>query len=178
MLMTLLAIAQAARETKPAMAESMRRVLLWFVALAVVLVLATLQKSGAPEVGRPLGEVKAELDDGSLFNLAEHKGEVVIVSFWATWCQPCRQEARILNRLHAAGIKVIGLAIDPLPMAEVRAKGRAIGIAYPIGKSDPALLTRLDIRVVPTTAVVGRDGLVVKSGAGLMTEDELRAAAR
>jgi thiol-disulfide isomerase/thioredoxin len=159
------------------MAQSMRRVLLLFVVLAAVLVLAT-HDSGAPEVGRSLGEVKAELDDGSVFNLAEHKGEVVVVSFWATWCQPCRQEAVILNRMHAAGIKVIGLAIDPLPMQEVRAKAKAIGIRYPIGLGDPALLTRLDIRVVPTTAVIGRNGLVVKSSAGLMSEDELRAAVR
>jgi cytochrome c biogenesis protein CcmG/thiol:disulfide interchange protein DsbE len=156
--------------------QSLKRVAQLFLLIAALIAVATLGKGGAPEVGKPLGEVKAELDDGRVFRLDEHKGAVTVVSFWATWCQPCRQEAKILSRLHQRGVSVVGLAIDGLPMAELKQKARAIGIDYPFGNAEPALLARLGLKVIPTTCVIGRDGLVRFARSGLMSEHELQSA--
>jgi cytochrome c biogenesis protein CcmG/thiol:disulfide interchange protein DsbE len=158
------------------MRQSLKRVAqLVLIALALV-ALAMLGSPGAPEVGKPLGEVKAELGDGSIFQLDEHRGDVVVVNFWATWCQPCRQEAKVLNRIHAHGVQVVGLAIDGLPMAQLKQKAEAIGIGYPFGNADPALVSRLGLKVIPTTCVIGKDGVVRHARTGVMTEDELSSA--
>lgn len=144
--------------------------------LAALYALAVVGNGGAPQVGKPLGEVKAELDDGRVWELAQHKGDVVVVNFWATWCQPCRQEAKVLNRVHQQGVNVVGLAVDGLPMAQLKQKARDIGIGYPIGNAEPALLSRLGLKVIPTTCVVGKDGRVSLARTGVMSEAELSAA--
>jgi thiol-disulfide isomerase/thioredoxin len=158
------------------MSQALKRVAqLVLIGLALYAV-AMLGKGGAPEVGKPLGEVKTELDDGRVWQLDEQKGDVVVVNFWATWCQPCRQEAKVLNRVHQHGVNVVGLAIDGLPMAQLKQKARDIGIGYPIGNAEPALLSRLGLRVIPTTCVVGKDGRVRLARTGAMSEAELSAA--
>ena len=132
--------------------------------------------TGAIHVGEGLGEVRAELADGSTWQLADHRGEVVVLNFWATWCGPCRMEAPVLSRLHHDGITVIGLATDPLPVAIVAAKARALGMDYPVGKGAPGLLERLGISSIPTNAVIGRDGKVVFARTGAVPESTIRDA--
>jgi thiol-disulfide isomerase/thioredoxin len=128
------------------------------------------------EPGKALGEVRAELGDGSTFALSEHAGEAVVVNFWATWCGPCRREAPVLSRLHRSGVRVVGLAVDDLPLATIAQRGRALGMDYPIGKGQAGLLERLSIASVPTTAVVAGDGKVVFVHSGVVSEERLREA--
>jgi thiol-disulfide isomerase/thioredoxin len=158
------------------MPQPLKRVGQLLLVVAVLIGLAVLGNPGAPTVGKPLGDVRAELDDGRIFRLDEHKGEVVVVNFWATWCQPCRQEAKVLNRVHEQGVNVIGLAIDGLPMPQLKQKAHAIGIGYRFGNAEPALVSRLGLKVIPTTCVIGKDGRVRQARTGVMTEDELSAA--
>jgi thiol-disulfide isomerase/thioredoxin len=155
------------------MAQSTRSVLLLVAIVGVVLMLSRLADKGGPKPGRSLGEVQAELIDNSVFRLSDHKGEVVVVNFWATWCGPCREESKLLNRLHETGVRMVGLSIDPMPLAELRQKANAIGIRYPVGVGDPALIERAALRAVPTTCVVGKDGLVTKSRTGMIGYEEL-----
>lgn len=132
--------------------------------------------TGAIRIGEGLGDVRAELADGSTWQLADHRGEIVVLNFWATWCGPCRMEAPVLSRLHRDGITVLGLATDPLPVATVAAKARALGMDYPVGKGAPGLLERLGISSIPTNAVIGRDGKVVFARTGAVPERVIRRA--
>jgi cytochrome c biogenesis protein CcmG/thiol:disulfide interchange protein DsbE len=154
-----------------------RRALLLLASVAVaVLWLNSITNSSKIKVGHELGEVQVELSDGTRFRLAEHRGEVVVLSFWATWCVPCRHEAPVLSRLHRAGVTVLGLAIDALPLATVGDKARAMGIDYPVGKGAEGLTERLGVHMVPTICVVGRDGKVSMVQSGMTSYDELHAA--
>ena len=75
-----------------------------------------------PAARRLAGEVDAK---GLELLLARHRGKVVLVNFWATWCEPCRQEYPDLVRLQKAlgprGLEIVGISTDfssALPAAE------------------------------------------------------------
>ena len=77
-------------------------------ACALVLAIAT-----PPSVSRIAGELDAA---GLARRLAQEKGRVVLVNFWATWCEPCREEFPSLSRLQKAyggrGLTVLGVSTD------------------------------------------------------------------
>jgi thiol-disulfide isomerase/thioredoxin len=155
----------------------LRRALLLFAFLVIGVMWALGPSDNARLApGSRVGEVAAELAGGGRFSLSEHRGEVVVLNFWATWCGPCRAEAPVLSRLHRSGVKVIGLSVDSLPLAAVARKALAIGIQYPIALGPADVIARLGIRSVPTTCVIGKDGAVVTSHSGFLSHDELAAA--
>ncbi len=141
-----------------------------------VIALIQMQAGATVPVGTKLGDLRGELAGGEVFSLAEYRGEVVVLNFWATWCAPCRKEAPILSRLHREGVRVIGIAVDPQPFPKLLEKAEEIGIVYPIGKGSPAMMGRLSIEVVPTTYVIGRDGAVILARTGVVGHEELAQA--
>jgi thiol-disulfide isomerase/thioredoxin len=163
--------------SEPAERPWLRRTLLLLGVVGVlVLWLDSLQDHGALAVGKPLGEVQAEVSDGSVFRLSEHRGEVVVLSFWATWCGPCRREAPLLSRLRDRGTTVIGLSVEDRTLASLSQKARELGMHYLVGKGPDSVVERLGIRVVPTTLVVAKDGKVAASWRGPVGFDELVSA--
>ena len=50
-------------------------------------------------VGHAVPDIQLQLRDGGRFNLADYRGKVVVISFWASWCSPCRQELPALSLL-------------------------------------------------------------------------------
>jgi len=80
---------------------------------AAALLLAAATLAGATLPSRLSGELDA---DGLASRVAREKGRVVLVNFWATWCEPCREEFPSLSRLDAAyrgqGLTVLGVSTD------------------------------------------------------------------
>src|SRR5271170_6577500 len=94
------------------------RVVVFCALLTVAVAVAGL--TGGACAGANVGQAAPPLHvptlGGREFDLAALRGKVVIVSFWATWCPPCRAEMLILNafyrRYHEQGLEVIGLSVD------------------------------------------------------------------
>lgn len=136
------------------------------------------QPASLLQPGKPLPAITAELTDGAALDLAAYRGEVLVLNFWASWCAPCRKEAPALSRLQQPGVRVVGLAVDGLPLPAIADKARAFGMRFPVGRAAPELVARLGIHSVPTTCVVRPDGVLSAVHHGLVPEDELAEAVR
>ncbi len=122
----------------------------------------------AIEAGQPAPPLQAQQLDGGAYKLAAHKGEVVILNFWATWCVPCRAElpafAEFYRRHQAEGLSVLAVSMDdPEDLAKVRDVAKAL--PFPAAMyADTQVAGYGRIWRLPITFVIGRDGVLRYDG--------------
>ena len=79
--------------------------------------------------------------DGGLLQLSSYRGKVVLLDFWATWCEPCREEipnfVKLQNQYGARGLQIIGVSMDDGP-DPVREFYRQFHMNYPVVMGTPA----------------------------------------
>lgn len=110
------------------------------------------------------------LFDGSEFRLEDHRGQVVVVNFWASWCEPCREEMPALQQAaDEAGDDVVfvGVGAKTDRDDDARAFAEEFAITYPVGRDteggDPvngAIQTAYDVFAFPSTYVIDSDGRI------------------
>lgn len=99
---------------------------------------------------------------GESFRLSAHRGKVVLLNFWATWCPPCLEEMPALERLYRqqrdAGLVLVALSVDTDP-ARVTPFVREHGLSFLIGL-DPRVQVadRYGVRALPSTFVIDPEG--------------------
>ncbi|HTE85088.1 MAG TPA: TlpA disulfide reductase family protein [Dehalococcoidia bacterium] len=114
---------------------------------------------------------------GDQFSLADERGKVVVVNFWASWCIPCKDEAPILEsawqRYQRQGVVFIGVDIKDTP-DDARNFIRRYNVTYPNG-FDGKKLIYIDYGVygLPETFVVDQQGLVQHHVIGPTTSAQL-----
>lgn len=128
-----------------------------------------------------VGPVAAEVDfelpglDGQTQRLSDHRGQWVVVNYWATWCKPCRKEIPDLSEMHDSreDITVLGLAFEDTDPADFEQFLDSYPASYPILLVDvydpPADLG--PPRVLPTTHLIDGDGVMVETWLGPVTSD-------
>lgn len=114
-------------------------------------------------------------------SLAGHRGKIVFVDFWSSWCAPCRRAMPQLDALRSdhsrSDFEVIGVNVDPVA-ADAWRLLESLAIDYPLVRdSDGAAARRFGVSVLPALVMVDRQGVVrdVLEGAAATAEDELRA---
>jgi cytochrome c biogenesis protein CcmG, thiol:disulfide interchange protein DsbE len=130
------------------------------------------QRKAAPrmELGR--------LSGGGSESLADYRGKVVVLNFWASWCDPCRRESPLLERWHrrltGRGGTVLG--VDVLDVtSDARAFVREYGLSYPMlrdGGGDS--LQNFGVVAYPETFVIDRRGRIAATRRGPVDERFLR----
>jgi peroxiredoxin len=113
--------------------------------------------------------------------LAQWKGKVLVVNFWATWCTPCREEMPEFvvaqRELGARGLQFVGIAIDE--PEKVRQFVAEIGLNYPalIGGYGAIELSRTlgnQVGALPFTIIIDRSGSIVHTQLGPLRDEKLR----
>jgi thiol-disulfide isomerase/thioredoxin/Cu/Ag efflux protein CusF len=133
-------------------------------------VIATLEPVGEPPSPRPVSFPAPDFTlptlSGAPLRLAELRGKVVLLNFWATWCVPCRTEMPTLEALYQRykdrGLEVLAVNVDMLSTAGVEAFVQEVTVTFPI-VLDPSWSVAQAYRVLglPTTYLIDRGGNVV-----------------
>lgn len=112
--------------------------------------------------------------DGGSWRLREHRGQVVLINLWASWCGPCREETPGLVRLYREmgpqDLEVVGLSLDVGGRDKVRSFVRQFEIPYPIVFPERMSQLAETVEGVPTTILVDREGRVAKTYAGAVRQ--------
>jgi cytochrome c biogenesis protein CcmG/thiol:disulfide interchange protein DsbE len=127
-------------------------------------IVPVLSAFGAMEIGQPAPSLVVRELDGQMFDLSAVRGKVVILSFWATWCPPCRKEMPVLDalyrRYHGQGLEMIGLSADrPRDRSDVQKVMQSF--SYPAAMLDDAKVNDFGTpSALPKTIVIDGHGIV------------------
>ncbi len=108
--------------------------------------------------------------DGRRMSLVSLRGQVVLLNFWATWCQECRPEMPLFERLHrefaVQGLSVVGINARE-GTAAIRGYAKELGLTFPL-VLDPRgeINAAYGVIGLPTTFLIGRDGRAVALAVG------------
>ncbi len=128
-------------------------------------------EAGGPRIGRPPSEkiarARLRMLDGQELSLSELRGKVVVVNFFAVWCEHSKRQVELLSKYGVAereqGLRIVGLSVEDQKTtpALIRKLISDYRITYPVGSVSDSLFTRFvesrDIGV-PQTLIYGRDG--------------------
>jgi peroxiredoxin len=112
---------------------------------------------------------------GNQISLAGYRGKVVVLDLWATWCPPCRVEIPFLVELYEehkdAGLVVIGIGLDDGGAKVLKPFVEQYGVTYPVLVGNREVGQRYQVRGIPTTFVIDRNGRIAAKHLGFRPSD-------
>jgi cytochrome c biogenesis protein CcmG/thiol:disulfide interchange protein DsbE len=136
--------------------------------------------SSALGTDEPAPDFELDRMNGDTFHLDAHRGEVVVINFWATWCPPCREEipgfVKLQKEYGDDGLTIVGVSMDDGGFSTVRPFADKMDINYPLVMEDGKVGRAYGpVRALPSTFVVGPDGMIQHVRSGYLPEAQLRA---
>ena len=156
----------------------MNRVVPWRCGIGIVLLVGAACSSDKPaaegsaatsdkvEIGAPAPGYSTVSLDGDSVSLAAHRGKVVLLNVWATWCHPCRDEIPELQAIHVKyqprGLELIGVSVDSDGSDDaIRTFMKDFRMTYPVWRDpDERVSSQFLVVGVPATFLIDRQGVL------------------
>ncbi len=134
-------------------------------------------KATAPAAGRLAPDFTRKGLDGQSIHLAQYRGKVVLLNFWATWCGPCMAEmpkfSEWQTKYAAQGLQVVGISMDD-DRAPVDKVYRRLKLSYPVTMGDEHLGEQYGgVLGLPISYLIGPDGKVLERYQGATNLDQM-----
>jgi thiol-disulfide isomerase/thioredoxin len=129
--------------------------------------------------GKPAPAFRVQSLEGRIFDLSELRGKVILLDFWATWSEHCRQEMAVLGKLQQeyreGDLILLGLNVGE-DRAVLESYLKKISIPYPVGLTNGTNLPfDFKVNALPTHVLIGRDGNIVAYEVGSVGSESLRS---
>jgi peroxiredoxin len=145
--------------------------------------------NGSLAIGAPAPELEGEINgvpvqlhdlDGNVVRLADLRGQVVWVNFWATWCPPCQEETPVLRDVHGQfrgdGLALVAVSVQETSVEDVRAYVQRYGLDYTVGfDATSAVFHAYHGFGLPTQVFIDRAGVVRQIVLGPVSRDQAAA---
>lgn len=156
----------------------------WFGFLAAVILVASgiwFFSRGSVDDGGPSGFPAPNFTlpdlNGKNVSLSQFKGQVVLLDFWATWCDACRDEIPDLIRLyqadHSKGFVILGVSIDALGKSVVIPFVDQAKIPYPVVLAGDHRPEGYDVSGLPTAFLIDKNGIVRHEYIGTISYEDV-----
>ncbi len=143
-------------------------------ALAAVFLFVITPVEAAPRPGQTAPAFKVIAITGQSISLDNYRGQVLLIDFFATWCQPCRQSiphlVEMSRKYGGQGLQVLGLSADVDGEDVVKAFAGEYGIRYPLALAGDAVTADFGVRSVPVMVVIDKKGKVAEIYRGYSNE--------
>jgi peroxiredoxin len=136
------------------------------ITMAVSLLSVPGQVDAAPRIGQPSPDFKTVSTSGQSISQENYRGHVLIIDFFATWCQPCRQSIPHLvemNRKYARqGLQILGLSVDEEGERAVKAFTDEFRVNYPLAMAGDSITADFGVRSVPVMYLIDKKGRIAE----------------
>ena len=132
--------------------------------LVALIVVVPTPLEAAPRLGQSAPSFHITTTSGQSVTLENYRGSVLVVDFFATWCQPCRQSIPHLiemkQKYGKQGFQVLGLSADEEGERRVMAFADEFHINYPLAVAGDTVTTDFGVRSVPVMFVIDKKGIL------------------
>ena len=129
---------------------------------------------------KPAADFTLRDANGTAVKLSDYRGKVVLLNFWATWCEPCKIEmpwfVDMQKKYGPQGLQILGVAMDDAGAKEIGEFAKKLGVNYPIVLGKEAVGDQYGgLPYLPSTFYIDREGKVVDRIYGLVSRSEIEA---
>jgi thiol-disulfide isomerase/thioredoxin len=157
--------------------ETMTQGSKWSAWIALALILTATAACGEPSQKAPTASPAAQIEEFTQETLARYQGKVVLLNFWAIWCLPCRTELpdmeAIYRKYRDQGAVILAVNVSE-SSEDIVAFANKLDLTFPVLRdSQGKAMKAYEIRFMPTTLFLNRDGQIVTRQVGVMDQDAM-----